>query len=181
MPGVTLQRMVEKSGPLPVPLACDVIRQTALGLQHAIEQGMVHRDIKPSNLMLILGPKGAIPAQPLVKLVDMGVARLYEAARSARGFTDHPCPRPHGSVTALPITSRRSSSRTPTTPNGPTSTALVAPFTSCSAARCLSRADPIQKLDRQAPAHRAVGRSSSGRRFRPASRPGTTLDGQAPG
>ncbi len=78
VPGVTLQRLVEQQGALPVPLACDVIRQTALGLQHAVEQALVHRDIKPANLMLVLGPRGEIPARPLVKLLDMGVARLYQ-------------------------------------------------------------------------------------------------------
>jgi serine/threonine protein kinase len=78
VPGVTLQRLVEQQGVLPVPLACDVIRQTALGLQHAVEQALVHRDIKPSNLMLVLGKKGEVPARPLVKLLDMGVARLYQ-------------------------------------------------------------------------------------------------------
>ncbi len=78
VPGVTLQRLVEQQGALPVPLACDVIRQTALGLQHAVEQKLVHRDIKPSNLMLVLEPGGEIPSRPLVKLLDMGVARLYQ-------------------------------------------------------------------------------------------------------
>lgn len=78
VPGVTLQRLVEQQGPLPPPLACDVIRQGAQGLQHAVEQALVHRDIKPSNLMLVLGPGGEIPARPLVKLLDMGVARLHQ-------------------------------------------------------------------------------------------------------
>ena len=78
VPGITLQHLVERSGPLTVALACDVIRQTALGLQHASDQGLVHRDIKPSNLMIVLGPGGKVPARPLVKLVDMGVARLYQ-------------------------------------------------------------------------------------------------------
>jgi eukaryotic-like serine/threonine-protein kinase len=78
VPGITLQHLVERSGPLAVGLACDVIRQTALGLQHAGDQGLVHRDIKPSNLMIVLGPGGKVPARPLVKLVDMGVARLYQ-------------------------------------------------------------------------------------------------------
>lgn len=78
VPGVTLQRLVEQQGPLAVPLTCDMIRQTALGLQHAVEQALVHRDIKPSNLMLVLGPQGEIPPRPLVKLLDMGVARLYQ-------------------------------------------------------------------------------------------------------
>ena len=47
-PGATAS---SRRGPLPVAEACDYIRQAALGLQHAHEQGMVHRDIKPHNLM----------------------------------------------------------------------------------------------------------------------------------
>ena len=33
--GITLQRLVEQQGPLPVALACDWVRQAALGLEHA--------------------------------------------------------------------------------------------------------------------------------------------------
>ncbi len=57
VPGITLQRLVEHNGPLPVALACDFVRQAALGLQHAVEQALVHRDIKPSNLMVV-APNG---------------------------------------------------------------------------------------------------------------------------
>src|SRR5204862_429936 len=42
--GVTLDRLVEQHGPVPFELACDFIRQAALGLQHAHERGLVHRD-----------------------------------------------------------------------------------------------------------------------------------------
>lgn len=59
-----------KSGPMPVPTACDYVRQAALGLQHAHEQGMVHRDLKPHNLMLT--------KQGYVKVLDMGLARLVQ-------------------------------------------------------------------------------------------------------
>src|SRR5262249_22081603 len=38
VPGVTLQKLVEQSGPLAVAHACDFVRQIALGLQHAAEQ-----------------------------------------------------------------------------------------------------------------------------------------------
>jgi serine/threonine protein kinase len=38
--------------PLSVADACELIRQAAIGLQHAHEHGLVHRDIKPSNLMV---------------------------------------------------------------------------------------------------------------------------------
>jgi WD40 repeat protein len=75
--GVTLQRRVEESGPLPVALACDYIRQAALGLQHAVDQALVHRDIKPANLMVTTPASGEV-----VKILDMGVARLYQLSDS---------------------------------------------------------------------------------------------------
>lgn len=84
--GVTLQRLVEEHGPLSVAQACECMRQAALGLQHAAEQGLVHRDIKPSNLM-VTQPGGGPPPPPpaegaVVKILDMGVARLYQTAGS---------------------------------------------------------------------------------------------------
>ena len=69
--GIDLTRMVRERGPLPMPLACEYIRQSALGLQHALELGMVHRDIKPSNILVSRDGKQ-------VKLVDLGLARLHE-------------------------------------------------------------------------------------------------------
>src|SRR5262249_30158138 len=77
VPGETLQRMVERTGPLPVAVACDYIRQTALGLQHAAEQSLVHRDIKPSNLMVVAGSGRG--GRGVVKILDMGVAKLLES------------------------------------------------------------------------------------------------------
>jgi tRNA A-37 threonylcarbamoyl transferase component Bud32 len=82
VPGITLQRLVEQFGSLPVAQAADYVRQAALGLQHAHEQALVHRDIKPANLMVTL----AAPGQPgalayrgaVLKVLDMGVARLYQ-------------------------------------------------------------------------------------------------------
>jgi tRNA A-37 threonylcarbamoyl transferase component Bud32 len=79
VPGLTLQALVEESGPLPVELACDLMRQAALGLQHATDQALVHRDIKPANLMLVGAARGQpLRARPLLKILDMGVARLYQ-------------------------------------------------------------------------------------------------------
>src|SRR5262249_19660669 len=69
--GTDLGTLVKERGPLPEPLACACIRQAALGLQHAHEQGLVHRDIKPSNLMLT--------RDGTVRLLDLGLARLRES------------------------------------------------------------------------------------------------------
>jgi WD40 repeat protein len=76
--GTDLGRLVQERGPLPVDRACDYVRQAALGLQHAFEQGMVHRDLKPHNLMLT--PDGR------VKVFDFGLARFASEAASAAGL-----------------------------------------------------------------------------------------------
>jgi WD40 repeat protein len=78
VPGVSLQHLVEQSGPLPVPQACDFVRQAALGLQHAAEMGLVHRDVKPANLMALIPSGAPLPPRPLLKILDMGVARLSQ-------------------------------------------------------------------------------------------------------
>lgn len=64
--GKTLDAIVAKRGPLPVPIACNLTRQVALGLDHAHSRGMVHRDIKPMNLILAGKSK--------VKILDFGLA-----------------------------------------------------------------------------------------------------------
>src|SRR5581483_9354475 len=69
--GTDLTRLVRERGPLPVPEACECIRQAALGLQHAHEQGLIHRDIKPSNILVSRNGRQ-------VKLVDLGLARLMD-------------------------------------------------------------------------------------------------------
>jgi hypothetical protein len=71
--GVDLARLVSARGPLPVADACELIRQAALGLEHASQKGLVHRDIKPSNLML--------DRDGCVKLLDLGLALLSPSAR----------------------------------------------------------------------------------------------------
>ena len=78
--GVTLERLVDERGPLPLNLACDYMRQAALGLQHAHDQALVHRDIKPANLM-ITPPSARGNGPPgVVKILDMGVARVLQLA-----------------------------------------------------------------------------------------------------
>jgi len=80
--GYDLSQLVEKSGPLSVPLACNFVYQAALGLQHAHEHGMVHRDIKPSNLMLARhGDK------PVVKVLDFGLAKVTSESAVEGGLT----------------------------------------------------------------------------------------------
>jgi serine/threonine-protein kinase len=74
--GIDLARLVRIHGVLPVPEACEYVRQAALGLQYAHDQGFVHRDIKPSNVV-VSGerhvPEAEEPAS--VKILDMGLVR----------------------------------------------------------------------------------------------------------
>jgi serine/threonine protein kinase/multidrug efflux pump subunit AcrA (membrane-fusion protein) len=108
--GLDLAEIVRRLGPLPVADACELVRQTALGLQRAHEHGLVHRDIKPSNIMLIVGQAASLPVvgqerqsrqlpgqtdgqagsspyDPMVKLLDLGLARFYAESPSGEEMT----------------------------------------------------------------------------------------------
>ena len=80
--GLDLARLVREKGALPVAQACDFIRQAAVGLQHAHERGLVHRDVKPSNLLVTAGE-----AAPVVKILDLGLARLGDTFAKERNLT----------------------------------------------------------------------------------------------
>ncbi|HMC64264.1 MAG TPA: protein kinase [Gemmataceae bacterium] len=69
VPGGDLEAYVVDHGPVPIPKACDWIRQAACGLQAAHDHHLIHRDVKPSNLLL------AEDGQ--IKLVDFGLARQF--------------------------------------------------------------------------------------------------------
>ncbi len=68
--GLDLSTLVETLGPLGVADACEMVRQAALGLEHARASGLVHRDIKPSNLI--------VNRDGVVQILDLGLALLSE-------------------------------------------------------------------------------------------------------
>jgi serine/threonine protein kinase len=76
--GQDLANVLRKHRRLSIPNACLATAQVASALQYAHEKGFVHRDIKPSNLMLaeVVGSDGN--PQAIVKLLDLGLARVFE-------------------------------------------------------------------------------------------------------
>lgn len=68
--GADLQSLVRKHGPLPYSVAADYIAQSARGLHHAHEAGLIHRDVKPANILV--NKKG------IVKVLDLGLALFSE-------------------------------------------------------------------------------------------------------
>jgi serine/threonine protein kinase/outer membrane biosynthesis protein TonB len=72
--GVTLEGILLRTGPPPLGLGLEIGRQSlrALGFLH--RRGLLHRDISPDNLMLTRDPDGG----PLVKLIDLGIAKVLK-------------------------------------------------------------------------------------------------------
>jgi serine/threonine protein kinase len=86
IPGVNLRQIVETHGPMPWREATRVIRQAALGLDHAHTHNVVHRDIKPGNLI-------RSAEDQTVKILDWGLARYTSGAlpRDAQDLTQSGC------------------------------------------------------------------------------------------
>ena len=68
--GSNLLDVVKKFGPMDIRRASHYIRQVALGLEYAFQNGIIHRDIKPGNFL--------IDREGTCKLLDMGLARFYQ-------------------------------------------------------------------------------------------------------
>jgi serine/threonine protein kinase len=69
--GEDVERIIANNRPLPLSKRLDVMVQSAAGLYHAHEKGIVHRDVKPANIMLL--------TNGTVKILDFGIALLTQA------------------------------------------------------------------------------------------------------
>jgi TonB family protein len=68
--GPTLRDLLDERA-LSLSLTLEIARQALRALSYLHAKGAIHRDISPDNLMLTRDPDGA----PLVKLIDLGIAR----------------------------------------------------------------------------------------------------------
>jgi len=71
--GTDLGTYLRERGRLPVDEVCDMVRQTAAGLEAAHERNVVHRDLKPSNVFRTVVDDSI---EPVWKVLDFGVSKL---------------------------------------------------------------------------------------------------------
>ena len=81
LPGLTLEEVVARTGPMPPGRAVGVLRQLCGALGEAHSLGLTHRDIKPANVMLCRLAHRADAA----KLLDFGL--VFEAGAAEARLT----------------------------------------------------------------------------------------------
>ena len=81
--GETLGDVLRREGRLSVTRLTEWIEQLLIGVRDCHNANVIHRDIKPSNIFLQRCEGG----EPLVKLIDFGVARLNEIAKAGISLT----------------------------------------------------------------------------------------------
>ena len=64
--GKNIGQMIGEAGPLPPSDAARLVRQVALGLEHAQRKGLIHRDVNPYNIL--------VTHDGIAKLTDLGLA-----------------------------------------------------------------------------------------------------------
>lgn len=73
--GKTLSELLAEQRPLPIEVACTIMRELLEALAYVHGQGLVHRDLKPGNVFLQDQSNG--PRR--VKLLDFGLAKFLDA------------------------------------------------------------------------------------------------------
>ena len=69
--GIDLGALIDEQGCVQVPLACQLMLQTAEALSEAHSLNIVHRDIKPANLFVTWRPDRTA----LIKVLDFGISK----------------------------------------------------------------------------------------------------------
>jgi serine/threonine-protein kinase len=80
LPGLSLEELLERHGPLPAERVVHLLRQTCQGLREAHAIGLIHRDIKPGNIFT--AQRGGL--FDVAKLLDFGLVKPVAEVPSAR-------------------------------------------------------------------------------------------------
>jgi len=74
LPGLTLEELVRRHGPLPPGRAVHFLRQVCAALAEAHARGLTHRDVKPGNVMVC--ERGGV--YDVAKVLDFGLVRVQK-------------------------------------------------------------------------------------------------------
>jgi serine/threonine-protein kinase len=80
LPGLSLEDLLERHGPLPAERVIHLLRQICQGLREAHAIGLIHRDIKPGNVFA--AQRGGVC--DVAKLLDFGLVKPVTETPSAR-------------------------------------------------------------------------------------------------
>ena len=80
LPGLSLEQLLARNGPLPAERAVHLLRQTCQALREAHAIGLIHRDIKPANIFV--AQRGGL--YDVVKLLDFGLVKPVTELASPR-------------------------------------------------------------------------------------------------
>jgi tRNA A-37 threonylcarbamoyl transferase component Bud32 len=83
LPGMTLEEIVQRDGPVPAARAIHFLRQMCAALHEAHGMGLIHRDIKPANI--IAGARGGV--HDVAKLLDFGLVRHTNEGEGVEALT----------------------------------------------------------------------------------------------
>jgi serine/threonine-protein kinase len=80
LPGLSLEDLLHRYGPLPAERVVHLLRQTCQALREAHAIGLIHRDIKPANIFA--ARRGGV--HDVVKLLDFGLVKPVAELASPR-------------------------------------------------------------------------------------------------
>jgi serine/threonine protein kinase len=81
LPGESLEDRLRRDGPLPWREVVEMVAQVAGALEVLNQAGVIHRDLKPGNIVHVSSTAG----RPLVKLIDLGIAKIERWERVQGG------------------------------------------------------------------------------------------------
>jgi eukaryotic-like serine/threonine-protein kinase len=92
LPGMNLEDLVERHGPMPPERAVHLLRQVCQALREAHSIGLIHRDVKPSNIFAC--ERGKV--YDVAKVLDFGLVKTFGPAGGDARLTQE------GSLTGSP-------------------------------------------------------------------------------